>query len=187
MSLLPRPSVAQRFNAQLTSTQLQTHKEDANAFIDDNGMPTTQFTSIDNADRLMDPMTALGLAARLAELEDELIRTKLALAESETLRDQQLDKLRRRNVALREQLEMYTQRVANLEVQIAELKLKLRAGRTPTSITSMKSWKVLKRRMVTVKDIGDKDTDSDSGNLNNGNLPVERANTMGALNDRIRV
>eukprot|EP00922_Rhytidocystis_sp_ex-Travisia-forbesii_P023333 GHVS01034244.1.p1 GENE.GHVS01034244.1~~GHVS01034244.1.p1 ORF type:complete len:834 (+),score=163.88 GHVS01034244.1:125-2626(+) len=85
-----------------------------------------------------------GITNRLMDLEDELIATKLSLAQSETSKDEQLVKCRQKFEDMKRKLKTYSAVVSNLEIQVTDLRLQLRHDNGGSSkqwpIRSLKSF-----------------------------------------------
>jgi len=80
--------------------------------------------------------------ASMRELQSELVKAKVALAECETKKDEQIQAYRERYVFLREKMKTYASLVCDLEIQLTDTKMKLRSnGRHPKkAFLSIKSF-----------------------------------------------
>ncbi|CEL98172.1 unnamed protein product [Vitrella brassicaformis CCMP3155] len=85
-------------------------------------------------------MQQRNLAARILELEEELINTKVELANSETERDRQMDRVRARFETTREQLRTYATLVADLEVRLVDLQAEHSSQEKPKKTSFFRFW-----------------------------------------------
>eukprot|EP00923_Selenidium_pygospionis_P003963 GHVN01006299.1.p1 GENE.GHVN01006299.1~~GHVN01006299.1.p1 ORF type:complete len:1254 (-),score=375.93 GHVN01006299.1:277-4038(-) len=115
-----------------------------------------------------------GFAMEMTQLETELVKTKLALAETALERDKKVDTYRKRCKAMTEQIHTYSLVVSDLEVQLTDLKMK-RGGSLPRSSSFVPSFSNRSRTSVTVNAQPKRSDSRMTTHAESVELPTDRA------------